>query len=161
MHCPAWIFDIAVARASGEFLASEMELEAFAKKYSEGLSAEYEIIPLEVIAETGMLMLQFLSEIEAGEIATELLDGFCYFRLMNEGVGRPRRQKPLFGGLEDSVKTAEINGEATVKGFKAYVFGLRSNTVPKAPPGWRLEDCDSVPKLAELAGKKVSLLDVL
>ncbi len=161
MHCPAWIFDISVARAASEYLASEMELEAFGKKYAEGLSEHYDPILTEAISVTSMQCLQFLSEIEAGEIATELLDGFSYYRLMNESVGKPRRQKPLFGSLEDGTKVQEWNGEASVKAFKAYVFGLRSNTVPKAPAGWRLEENESTPNLAELAGKKLSLLDVI
>ena len=161
MHCPAWLFDIAVARVASEFLASEIELETFAKKYSEGLSELYSETPITMIAEPTMLLLQFLSEIEAGEMATELLDGYCYYRLMFESVSKPRRQKPLFGTLEDGAKVQEWSGEATFKGFKAYVFGLRSNTMPKAPMGWLLEECENIPKFAELAAKKLSILDVI
>ena len=148
----SWIFDISVARSASEYLASEMELEAFAKKYAEGLSEHYDSILTEAISVTSMQCLQFLSEIEAGEIATELLDGFSYYRYMNESVANHGDKTP-FGSLEDGTKVQEWTGEATVKAFKAYVFGLRSNTVPKAPAGWRLEDNESTPNLAELAGK--------
>jgi len=90
-----------------------------------------------------------------------LLNDYCYYRLYNEGVGRPRKMKPLFGSLEDGVKAPEISGDVAGKNFRAYVFGLRSNTVPKAPAGWRLEDDEHAPKLAELAGTQLSLLDVI
>ena len=44
------------------------------------------------------------------------------------------------------------------KGFRAFVFGLRSNTVPNAPVGWKLEDEESVPHMAELAANKLSMM---
>jgi len=161
MHCPSWIFDIAVARTAAEFLASEMTVEAYANKYAEGLSESYNEISADVISGPAEAILLFLSEIEAGEMAYELLNDYCYYRLYNEGVGRPRKMKPLFGSLEDGVKAPEISGDVAGKNFRAYVFGLRSNTVPKAPAGWRLEDDEHAPKLAELAGTQLSLLDVI
>ena len=38
---------------------------------------------------------------------------------------------------------------------------LRSNTVPNAPVGWKLEDEESVPHMAELAANKLSMIDIL
>jgi len=161
MHCPGWIFDIAVARTASEFLASEMSVEAFAGKYAAGLSESYNEVQAEAISQPAEAILQFLSEVDAGEMAVELLTDFCYYRLYNEGVGRPRKMKPLFGSIEDGVKTPEINSEAAAKAFRAYIFGQRSNTVPKAPAGWRLEDDEHAPKLAELAAKELSVLDII
>jgi hypothetical protein len=103
----------------------------------------------------------FLSEIEAGDMAAELLNDFCYFRLTQESVGKPRKMKPLFGALEDPIKTQDYSSESAGKAFRAYVFALRSNTVPKALPGWMLDTDENVPFLAEVAAKKLTLLDVL
>jgi hypothetical protein len=161
MYCPTWIYDIAVARTAVEFLSSDMSIEAFAKKYAEALSEDYNELPIEAFQKPAEGMLIFLSEIEAGDVAAELLTDFCYFRLYNESVGRPRKMKPLFGALEDGVKLAECNGEATIKAFRAYVYGTRSNTVPRAPAGWRLEDDEYVPKLSEVATKTMSVLDLI
>lgn len=161
MFCPAWIYDIAVARTASEFLSSDMTVEAFARKYSEALSANYREISVEALQEPAEAMLMFLAEIEAGEMAVELLTDFTYYRLYTEAVGRPRKMKPLFGSLEDGVKEMQHHSDATGKAFRAYIFAQRSNTVPKAPAGWRLEDDENIPYLAETAGRTLSVLDVL
>lgn len=160
MFCPGWIYEIAVARAAQEFLSAELGLEAYAKKYAEGLSADYAPISQEAISEPAENMLQFLSEIEAGEEAVNLLHNFCYFRLYNEAVGRPRKMRPLFGTLEAPVKQDELHSVDPGKSFRAFVFGFRSNTTPKPPAGWKLEEDEHVPQLAELAAKTLSLLDI-
>ena len=64
MFCPAWIYDIAVARTASEFLSSDMTVEAFARKYSEALSANYREISVEALQEPAEAMLMFLAEIE-------------------------------------------------------------------------------------------------
>ena len=51
MHCPRFIYEIAVARTAAEFLGAEMALETYAKKYAEGLSEHYSEIPVETISE--------------------------------------------------------------------------------------------------------------
>jgi len=161
MHCPGFIHEIAVARAAIEYLSSEMGLEAFAKKYADGLSEMYGDLGVELIQEPAEKTLQFLSEIEAGEMAVELLTGFVYFRLYFEGVGRPRKMKPLFGSIEDGVKAPEINVVEAGKAFRAYVFAQRSNTVPVMPAGWMLEGDPHLPAFNELVKKSVSVLDML
>ena len=161
MYCPNWIFDIAVARTASEYLSSEIGVDAFAKKYAEGLSEIYNDVPVESILGPAEAMMLFLAEIEAGDMAVELLNDFCFYRLTNEAAGKPRKLKPLFGALEDGLKAPDINLEGTAKSFRAYVFALRSNTVPKAPLGWKLENDENVPKLAELAGKQLSVLDII
>ena len=105
--------------------------------------------------------MQFLSEIEAGEGAVDLLDAFIHFRLFYEGIGRPRKMKPLFGVLDDAVKVKVWSPDAVVKAFRAYTFGLRSNTAPKMPAGWELEYTDYTPKFMTLVEKKMSVLDIL
>ena len=161
MHCPSFIYDMAVARSAAEFLGAELALETYAKKYAEGLSKHYSEILFTSITEPAESMLQFLSEIEAGEMAVELLNDYVHFRLFFEGVGKPRKMKPLFGSLEDPVKNSEISSMEAAKGFRAYVFALRSSAVPKAPAGWRLEEDDHLPKFNELVKQTISVLDIL
>ena len=161
MYCPRFIYDMAIARSAAEYLGAELALETYAKKYAEGLTELYSEIALISITEPAESMLQFLSEIEAGELAVELLNDYIYFRLFFEGVGKPRKMKPMFGSLEDPAKTPEISSVEAAKGFRAFVFALRSNTAPKAPVGWLLEDDEHLPKFNELVKKSVSVLDIL
>ena len=161
MFCPSFIFEMASARAAAEFLGEEFGLEAFSGKYAEGLGSRYSEVDQDSLHQAAEGMIQFLSEIEAGENAVELLHSFVYFRLYFEGPGRPRKMKPMFGSIEDPVKQKEHSIEAATKAFRAFVFGLRSNTVPHAPVGWKLEDEESLPIMAELAAKKLNMIDLL
>jgi len=161
MFAPSWVFEIAVMRTASEFLASELGIEAFGKKYAEGLAKLYTTpIEAELLTDNAQSVLEFLSEVEAGEQAVDLLNDFCYFRLYNEGVNRPRKMKSMFGTIEDPVKAQEYKTDDTIKAFRAYVFGLRSNTVPEAPEGWRLENDEHIDKLKPLIEASVSVLDM-
>lgn len=161
MHCPSFIFDMAASRVASEFLESELGLEGFSGKYAAALSERYTEIDQDSLHQAAEAMMQFLAEIEAGENATILLYGYVYYRLYYEGPNRPRKLKPMFGSIEDPVKVKEWSHEGAAKGFRAFVFGLRSNTVPNAPVGWKLEDEESVPYMAELAANKLSMIDIL
>ena len=163
MFCPGWIFDVAVARCITEFLSAELNLEAYASKYADGLAEKYEPISQDVFVETASELMAFLSEIEAGDTAVELLTDYSYFRLhveYNTGSAKPRKLKPMFGSVEDPIKKPEANPTSMIKSFRTYVFGLRSKTVPQAPAGWKLEDeAENLPDFVELSGRSVSLLD--
>lgn len=161
MQTPDFIYDIAVARCASEFLSSELALETFAEKYAQGLTELYSEVELHAIQDPAERHLQFLAEIEAGDAAVDLLSGFVYFRLFYEGVARPRKMKPLFGMLDDGAKARSWSPEATVKSFRAYTFGLRSNTSPAAPVGWNFEDTAYTPRFMPLVQKKMSVLDAL
>jgi len=163
MFCPQWIFDICAARVAGEFISSELTLEAYSKKYSEGLNSLYnkqEITP-EFICGVAQTILEFLSEIEAGEQAFELISNFTYFRLHFESLNQPRKMKSMFGNLEDAVKINDIKHDLTLKTFRAFVFGLRSNTTPLPPAGWKLEEDEHLVQLKEIINKQVSILDAI
>ena len=161
MHCPSFIFEMSAGRVALEFLEGELGLEAFSAKYAAALGERYAEIDQDSLHQTSESMMQFLSEIEAGENATNLLNGYVYYRLYFEGPNRPRKLKPMFGTVEDPAKAKEWSADGAAKGFRAYVFGLRSNTVPHTPVGWKLEDEESVPYMAELAASKLSMIDIL
>ena len=161
MFIPAWVFDISAIRTASEFLSSDLGIEAFGKKYADGLAKLYkEPVPAETFAETAQSILEFLAEIEAGDQAVALLNDFTFYRLYNAGVNRPRKMKSMFGSIEDTVKTKEYDATGTLKAFRAYVFGLRSDTVPRAPDGWRLEDDEYIDKFKPLLEESVSVLDM-
>ena len=163
MYCPGWIFDVAVSRCMIEFLSADMNLEAFASKYADGLAEKYEPINEDVFIGAATELLAFLSEIEAGDQAVDLLIDYSYSRIyveFNSGSAKPRKLKPMFGSVEDPLKKAEADPIGMVKSFRAYVFALRSGTVQKAPAGWKIEDeNENLPFLSELAGRSTSILD--
>ena len=109
MYCPPWIFDICVARVASEFLYSELSLTPFAAKYSKGLSALYEPIETQQLEMPAEGVLQFLTEIEAGESAADFLRQYTYFKLYFETNNTKRKLKPMFGSIEDPVKTLDFN----------------------------------------------------
>ena len=65
----------------------------------------------------------------------------------------------MFGAADDPVKLKSYSGELAVKHFKAYVFGLRSNSAPVAPAGWRLDAEENTLHIAEIARRSLSILD--
>ena len=161
MYCPAWMYDIASARVAFEFLHSEMPLESFAAKYSQGFSESYSEIPAESLLGAAQGMLEFLAEIEAGENAALLLSNFTYYRLYFSGVAMPRKMKPMFGSIEDAQKQKEYSEQLAIKAFRAYIFRLRSNPEDAAPSGWKLEDDEHIVAFGDLVRKQVSILDAL
>tara|TARA_B100001059_G_scaffold157446_1_gene157071 strand:- start:13942 stop:14430 length:489 start_codon:yes stop_codon:yes gene_type:complete len=159
--CRDWIFDVAVAKVSDEFLSLNLPLNTLAKKYAEGLSEKYAEISVQEVSDSSELLLLFLNEVDAGESAVEFLNGFQYFRYNFESVNKLRKLTPLFGAADDPTKTMTYSGEATAKRFKAYVFGLRSNSAPVAPAGWHLSVDSNLLHVADVARRTVSILDGL
>lgn len=160
MYCPAWIYEICVARTAFDFLHSELGLTAFAVKYANGLSSLYETFETKKIEEPAETLLMFLSEIEAGEMAAEFLNNFSYNKLYYESANTKRKLKPLFGNLEDPIKTQEANQDTCIKNFKAFVFYSRSHIVETPPSSWRIETDENLPKLATIFDKEVNILDI-
>jgi len=162
MFCPAFIYDVAVARTVIDFLSGEIDLISEAKKFSDGLSEAYEtpILP-EELAAAGEEIVRFLSDIDAADQAVELLNDFSYYRLYFASQGKERKIKPLFGAVEDAVKVKEYEPKQAMVAFKAYVFGLRSNVSPKSVPGWDIKQDENLPMISELCQKEVSVFDLL
>ena len=159
VFCPDWVFEIAVARTAHEFLANDVPMFAAAGKYSDGLAEKYAPIDKSEINETAEQLLHFLSEVNAGEEAVTFLNGFTYFKYNFEVVNKARKLAPMFGEADDPVKLKSYSGELAVKHFKAYVFGLRSNSAPVAPAGWRLDAEENKLHIADIARRSLSILD--
>lgn len=161
MFCPSWIFDISAARVALEFLSAEIPLESVAAKYANGLSEKYSAVTTEELTESAQLILEFLSEVEAGESAVPFINEFCYFRLYFVKVGIPRKMKSMFGSIEDPAKQKEYSGELMIKAFRTHTFNVRGNPEIAAPAGWKLEDDQNLAEFGELVRKQSSLLDSL
>ncbi len=161
LYSPDWIWDVVVSRVAVEFLGSDLPLEAAAKKYEKGLIETYDNFDVDSLTGAATGLLEFLSDIEAGEEAVTLLHHFTYFRIHFSKIGVPRKLKPMFGSVEDPVKMPEHSPEGLQKAFRTFVYRLRNDPTNAAPAGWTLETEVATPTIAELAKSELSVLDAL
>ena len=134
--CPEWIFDITCSRVCIQFLSESHPLELSSRMFCEQLSRNYNPVDL------------------------KFLNQFIYYRLNYESNTKIRNLKPLFGNVEDGVAEAKHN--MSMKRFKAYVFGLRSNNSPTPPPGWDvIKNTDNLPLIRELVSTCINPLDLI
>ena len=161
MFCPAWIFDAAVSQTAHEFLKGDIHVNPIAAKYAKGLSEKYNEVSADEVAVSAEAFIRTLDEVDAGAEASELLRGFCYFRVMHDTQLTKRNLKPLFGNVENGDKTQNYSSGSAVKRFKAYLFAWRSGAAVVAETGWQLGQVSQVPVLSKLAAKPVNVLDLL
>ena len=79
MFCPDWIFDIVCAEVASLYLKNDVALEMGASKYTQWLSKEYEALSADEISMASEDMIRFWGDLEAGDAAVMLLQGFCLF----------------------------------------------------------------------------------
>lgn len=161
VYCPAWVYDAIIAQVGHDFLANDAPLELSAKKFVNALSKKYEPLSSEEISAGAEEMIRFLAEVDADENASELLRGFCFFRIRYEAQNQKRKMKPMFGAVDAGDKTKKYGGSEAVKRFKAYVFAWRSQTEIPAEPGWNLSSESELDELSKAAGQKISVFDTL
>ncbi|MEK9569597.1 MAG: hypothetical protein VW124_11375 [Paracoccaceae bacterium] len=161
MFCPRWLFDACCGSATNDYLRFDMPIEMIGKKYSEAMSEDYVAIEAAFITAGIENMVLFLNEISAGESAADYALGFCYFRTAFESQGRERKIKSMFGSQLDGVKVQEYDVDKCLVAFKAYVFALRNQQTPKAPPGWSIKSREDIDLYQRLSVKGDSLLDYL
>ena len=161
MYCPDWIFDIVSAEVAAIYLKNDVALPLGAQKYASDLSSEYEEFSADEVTIASEDMIRTLGELEAGEAAVMLLEGFAYFRLFYSFQGVKRKLNPMFGNIASSVKEKEYSPQSTVKRFKAYLFAYRSEKAVLAPSGWSLATQTELDILANIAKKSTNPLDFL
>ena len=159
--CPEWIISASIASAATGFLESETPLLAFSTKFSTDLSKRYNEIPRELIDEAAQKMLEFLSEIEAGEIAVEYLKGYVYRRLKFSAMNKPRKFTGMFSNEFTGTKTKDYSAEKAVTLFKAFVFSSRSGIKTEIPAGWLITDIEGVDWFGELVISQPNIFDAL
>ena len=161
MYCPDWIFDIISAEVAAIYLKNDIALSLGAEKYASGVSSEYQEFSGDEVAVTSEEMIRLLGELEAGEAAVTLLEGFAYFRLFYSFQGVKRKLNPMFGSVSSAVKEKEYSTQSTVKRFKAYLFAYRSDKAVLAPSGWSLATQTEIELLSVIASKNTNPLDFI
>ena len=155
--CPEWIFSVLAAQTSKEFLSTNNSIAAISRKYSKAISEKYNEVKFEELVDLSENILQFLSEIEAGEEAVNYINDYLHYRVTFESNGSERKLSGMFSSAFDGSKSKDYDTERCFKIFKATVFSIRNDAFPKATPGWLITDVGDIGWIGEAINKETDL----
>ena len=155
--CPEWIFGIFAAQTSKEFLSTNNSIAAVSRKYSNAISERYNEVKFEEIMDLAEKILQFLSDINAGEEAVTYIDDYIHYRVNFEASGSERKLSGMFSSAFDPEKIKDYNSDKSFKIFKATVFSIRNEALPKATPGWLITDVEDIDWIGEVFNEEPEL----
>ena len=147
------------AQTALDFLVGSSTLPAIASKYARGLSEQYDEVNHKYIEAVAEEKLRTLSEIEAAENAVIILNAYIYRRFKYHPDNRPRKITGLFSSEFKGTKTPLSEQQEITKGFKAFIFSIRSNVYNYAPAGWTIIEEPEADWLGELAAEPSSIFD--
>ena len=156
-YCPEWIFGVFAAQTSKEFLSSNSSIASVARKYSNAISEKYNEVKFEEIMDVAEKILQFLSEINAGEDAVTYIDDYIHYRVNFEASGSERKLSGMFSSAFDPEKTKDYQSDKCFKIFKATVFSIRNDALPKSTPGWSITDVEDIDWIGEVINEEPEL----
>ena len=157
--CPLWIASIVTAHSAMDFLTGSSPLDAITKKYARGLSSEYNDVHPGYISSIAEDKLRTLSEIEAAENATLILNAYIFRRFKYHRDNKPRKITGMFKSEFSGAKTPLPEEKEMVKMFKAFIFSIRSNVYNYAPTSWSIMEEPEVGWLGELVAEPASVFD--
>ena len=155
--CPEWIFGIFAAQTSKEFLSTNNSIAAVSRKYSNAISERYNEVKFEEVMDLAEKILQFLSDINAGEEAVTYIDDYIHYRVNFEASGSERKLSGMFSSAFDAEKIKDYNSDKSFKIFKATVFSIRNEALPKATPGWLITDVEDIDWIGEVFNEEPDL----
>ena len=155
--CPEWIFGIFAAQTSKEFLSTNNSIAAVSRKYSNAISERYNEVKFEEVMDLAEKILQFLSDINAGEEAVTYIDDYIHYRVNFEASGSERKLSGMFSSAFDADKIKDYNSDKSFKIFKATVFSIRNEALPKATPGWLITDVEDIDWIGEVFNEEPEL----
>ena len=155
--CPEWIFSIFAAQTAKEFLSSNNSIAAVSRKYSNAISERYNEVKFEEVMDLAEKILQFLSDINAGEEAVTYIDDYIHYRVNFEASGSERKLSGMFSSAFDPEKIKDYSSDKSFKIFKATVFSIRNEALPKATPGWLITDVEDIDWIGEVFNEEPEL----
>jgi len=144
-----------------DYLTGSSPLDTISRKYALGLSSEYEEIHSGYISSIAEGKLRTLSEIEAAENATLILNAYIFRRFKYHRDNRTRKISGMFKSEFSGVKTPLPDEIEMIKMFKAFIFSIRSNIYNYAPTGWSIMEEPEASWLGELVAEPASVFDGL
>ena len=155
--CPEWIFSTLAAQTSKEFLSSNNSIAAISRKYSTAISERFNEVKFEEVMDLAEKILQFLSEINAGEDAVNYINDYIHYRVKFESGGSERKLSGMFSSAFDPEKIKDYNSDKCFKIFKATVFSIRNEALPKATPGWVITDEEDIDWVGEVFNQEADI----
>ena len=155
--CPEWIFGIFAAQTSKEFLSTNNSIAAVSRKFSNAISERYNEVKFEEVMDLAEKILQFLSDINAGEEAVTYIDDYIHYRVKFEASGSERKLSGMFSSAFDPEKIKDYNSDKSFKIFKATVFSIRNEALHKATPGWLITDVEDIDWIGEVFNEEPEL----
>ena len=155
--CPEWIFSIFAAQTAKEFLSSNSSIASISRKFSKSINERYNEVKFEEILDPAEKILQFLSEINAGEDAVNYINDYIHYRVNFESSGSPRKLSGMFSSAFNPQKVKDYDSEKCFKIFKATVFSIKNDALPKAIPGWQITDVEDVDWIGEVFNQEPDL----
>ena len=110
-----------------DFLTGSSTLSGISKKYSRGLSEQYDEVSYQLIESISEEKLRILSEVEAAENAVVILNAYVFRRFKFHPDNRPRRISGLFSSEFNGTKVPLAEQKEISKGFKAFLFSISIN----------------------------------
>tara|TARA_X000000950_G_C13751418_1_gene592821 strand:- start:518 stop:1000 length:483 start_codon:yes stop_codon:yes gene_type:complete len=156
-YCPEWIFGVFSAQTSNEFLYSNNSIAAVARKFANAISERYDEVRTEEIMDVAEKILQFLSEINAGDQAATYINDYIHYRVCFEATGSERKLSGIFSSAFNPEKIQDYNSDKSFRVFKATVFSIRNDALPKATPGWAITDVKDIGWIGEVFNQESDL----
>ena len=155
--CPEWIFSIFAAQTAKEFLSSNSSIASISRKFSKSINERYNEVKFEELLDPAEKILQFLSEINAGEDAVNFINDYIHYRVNFESSGSPRKLSGMFSSAFNPQKVKDYDSEKCFKIFKATVFSIKNDALPRATPGWQIDDVEDVDWIGEVFNQEPDL----
>jgi hypothetical protein len=155
--CPEWIFSIFAAQTAKEFLSSNSSIASISRKFSKSINERYNEVKFEELLDPAEKILQFLSEINAGEDAVNYINDYIHYRVNFESSGSPRKVSGMFSSAFNPQKVKDYDTEKCFKIFKATVFSIKNDALPKATPGWQINDVEDIDWIGEVFNQEPDL----
>ena len=158
--CPEWVYGICCAKTGFDFLSTNNSINMIAKKFAKELSNNYDEIKFEEIVDSSEKILQFLSEINAGEEAANIINDYIYHRVNFNSNGSIRKINSMFSSAFDGNKEKDYNSDKTLKVFRATTYSIRNGVIDKATPGWTITDVEDIDWLGEIFEQNPDINDI-
>ncbi len=155
--CPEWIFSIFAAQTAKEFLSSNNSIASISRKFSKSINERYDEVKFEEILDPAEKILQFLSEINAGEEAVNFINDYIHYRVCFESNGNPRKLSGMFSSAFNPQKVKEYDTDKSYKSFKATLFSIKNDAFPKSTPGWQIDDVEDIDWIGEVFNQETDL----
>ena len=78
VYCPQWVYAACVGLTARDFLLKEIPIDLVARRYAKTLASKYDEVNAVEMSSIAEDIIRLLGEVEAGNQATNYLDGFVY-----------------------------------------------------------------------------------